>query len=268
MWVRERGIEWLAAARRLQTLTHVRVLLATLAVAGCSFEHGVAPEGGGSAQDPMMLPDAPITTTAKCRYADPQLRLCVEFDDGNYSTATDGSPYQLSLITNELLQAMRGSSPAAGTYWQSKLEVPESPMLDISSAITFETWLFVTNLTGYHNGKLIYNQNQYEVALDTEGRITCRVGSLTARTESSIGREAWRHVACIYDGTTLAVWVNGAIAKCQAGSVAIPTAGTSGTRLVNGYYGFLDDQRVYARALSAAEICTHADKSACASTCP
>jgi hypothetical protein len=255
----------------LQTLTDVRVLLATFAVAaaGCSLEHGVAPGGGGggSAQDPTT-PDAPVTTTARCRYADPQLRLCVEFDDGNYSTATDGSPYQFNLITSELLQAMRGSSPAAGTYWQSKLAVPESPMLDISSAITFETWVAVTNFTGYHNGKLISNQNQYEIALDSEGRVTCTAGSLSARSDTPIGREAWKHIACVYDGTKLAVWVNGAIAKCQTGSTTIPTAGDAGTRLVNGFYGFIDDQRVYARALTDAEICTHADKTGCSSACP
>jgi hypothetical protein len=245
----------------------VRVLLAII-VAGCSFEHGEPQTGEGSGVVDPAAPDGSVPITVMCKYADSSLRLCVEFADGNYSTVTDGSQYHLFTLTNELVEVQRAGQKAAGTYWQSKLDIAEDPMLDITGAITFETFMAVPSLTGYHNAKLFYNRDQYELALDTEGRVSCRIGSLTARTETAIGRDVWRHIACVYDGQSLAVWLDGAPAKCQSGSVAIATSGTLGTRLVAPFIGFVDDMRIYARALAPTEVCSHADKTSCNSSCP
>jgi hypothetical protein len=244
----------------------VRVLLATLAVAGCSFEHGVQQGTGGQVDDPTM-PDAQVSTIVMCNHPDPALRLCVEFADGNYSTATDGSQYHMNPDTQDVAAAMRGPQRAAATYWNSVLAVPENTMLDISSAITFEAWVAIAGFTPYHNAKLVQNQDQYEISLDREGKITCRVGTLSAKCEYAVGKDMWRHVACTFDGSELRLYLDGAASKCQSGTTAIPTAGLNGTRLVNDFTGVVDDLRIYARGLSPAEICSHADKSACASSC-
>jgi hypothetical protein len=246
----------------------VRVLLATIAVAGCSFEHWEPQAGGGSGVDDPMGVDANLSTTVTCKYPDGALRLCIEFEDGNYSTATDGAPFHLNLDTANVSAWTRGTQKAALTAFTTKLDVPEHPMLDIAPAITFETFLAVSGITGYHSAKLLYNEDQYELALESDGKVTCRVGGITVRTDVAIGKDTWRHIACVYDGSSLSVWLGGSPAKCQSGSGAIPTAGSHGTRLTYGLTAVVDDLRVYARALTPAEICSHADKSSCASTCP
>ncbi len=215
-----------------------------------------------------MAPDAQVSTVVMCKYDDPALRLCVEFADGNYSTATEGSQYHFPTNTSDLIAVMRSGQRAAGTWYYSRLSVDEHQMLDITPMITFETWMSVPDWPGYNNAALVSNQNQYGITIDDNGRVACQVGSLSARTDNAIGKETWRHVACVFDGAQLVLYVDGAVTKCQPGSIGIPTAGTNGTRLISGFAGGIDDMRIYARNLSAAEICSHADKTACASTCP
>jgi hypothetical protein len=246
----------------------VRVLLATLIVAGCGFEHAELQAGGsgGSAGDPQ--PDGSVPATVTCKYADPALRLCVEFEDGNYSTATDGAAYHMHADATDVGRATRGTENAAGTLFYSKLEIGENAMLDITPAITFEAWLAVPSLTGYHNAKLLFNKDQYELSLDDEGKLSCRAGGLTATSANAVGENQWHHVACVFDGASLSVWIDGVAAKCQPGPGTLSTGGSAGTRLVYGFNGFVDDLRIYTRKLTPAEICSHADKTACASTCP
>ena len=66
---------------------------------------------------------------------------------------------------------------------------------------------------------------------------------------------------------TLRIYVDGNVAKCSSISGLIPTGGDKGTRLVDNLTAFIDDVRIYARALPADDICTHANKSDCDSEC-
>ena len=243
----------------------VRIVLATLAVAGCSFEHGLVAQPDAQSADPSADAGAAPRT---CKYPDPALRLCIEFDDKVFSpVATDLSPYGLNAKTSHVTEWQRGGQPAAATSVldESQLKVDEHAMLDITPAITLETWV---NVPIYHFAALVGNYTQYGMTLDSEGRIACRIGSLTATTPQSIGTGTWRHVACVFDGQALRVYVDGAPQACRSQQLAIPIAGTQGTWLAYSYTGALDDIRIYARALAATEICSHADKTSCVSACP
>ncbi len=70
---------------------------------------------------------------------------------------------------------------------------------------------------------------------------------------------AWNHVACVYDGATFAVYVNGV----QTGDVAntVNPSALAGTDIIFGtppdptpFLGGLDQIRIYSRALSAADV--------------
>src|SRR5262249_4713020 len=154
--------------------------------------------------------------------------------------------------------------PAAVTALGSTMKVPESPMLDITGAITFETWL---NVPAYQLASLISNDTQYGVGLDAAGRITCRIGMAAGTSHQAFGLNGWHHVACTLSNGVLAVHIDGVPAKCQSTDLKIPTMGKNGTRIAVGYVGAIDDIRIYARKLTAAEICTHADKTTCATGC-
>ena len=247
----------------LAIATGVRILLATACVVGCSFEHGVLEEQPGGGVDPTV--DSGTSTARTCKYPDPELRLCIEFDDNVFSPlAHDASPYGLDAITLNVGEYLRDNTPAAVTAWDSKLSVGEHAMLDINPAITIEAWMAVLV---YHSASLVSNDGQYALRLDPEGRISCRIGDRSARSTQSIGTGAWRHVACVYDGDVLSVFVDGSPQDCEYESTPIPTAGTLGTRLAAGYVGAIDDIRIYARALTAADVCTHADRTDCSTRC-
>lgn len=253
----------------LAALVIVRTLVATLVVAGCSFDHGVVQEqadptgGGGTVMDPTVDSGAPPVPLV-CKFPDPALRLCIEFDDKRYTpTSFDASQYGLNALASDVGEWTRNNTPAAATFWNTSMRVPETPMLDISGEITFETWMRVPL---YHPATLLGNDQQYAITLDPNGRVTCRVGN-SAATSDPIGNDTWRHIACTYAREKLSVYVDGVATKCQSAAETIPTRGTQGTRLAAGFTGAIDDARIYARRLTAAEICSHADKTTCTNAC-
>ena len=77
---------------------------------------------------------------------------------------------------------------------------------------------------------------------------------------SSIFSNAWYHLAAVYDGTNMRVYLNGSLAVTQAVSGGLgyhPEAPTCMGQLVNGafpFYGELDDVRLYDHDLSEAEV--------------
>lgn len=250
----------------LAVLTSVRILLATLLVAGCSFDHGVVEDQPDAGEPGDLTPDAddPAAPLA-CKYPDGALRLCIEFEDRKYTpTTSDASPYQLNAAADEIGEWSRDGEPAAATYWNTDVRVPESPMLDIADAITFETWVRVPL---YQYGTVLSNDGQYGITMDGSGRVTCRVGSASV-TSDPIGADVWRHVACTYEHEILAVHIDGATQRCNDDDSPIPTSGTMGTRIAPGFTAAIDDIHIYARALTGTEICTHANKTACATSCP
>ncbi|HEY5950446.1 MAG TPA: LamG domain-containing protein [Kofleriaceae bacterium] len=217
----------------------------------------------GTASDPTG--DAAVgTSPVSCKYPDSALRLCFEFEDRKFTpTAFDASPYKLNAVSDELTEVMRNNQPAAATYWNSNMRVPENPMLDITGSITFEAWMYVPV---YHLATILQNDNQYSLTMDFYGRVSCRIGN-TIVTSDPIGENTWRHIACTLANEKLSIHVDGAATKCQSTDVSIPTSGTTGTRIVPGFVGGIDDVHIYARKLSATEICSHADKTGCSSAC-
>jgi len=209
--------------------------------------------------------DGSSTPLVTCKYPDTALRLCFEFDDGK---VTDGSQYHLTATTSNVGMTNRDNGKAAAVYWESDLDVGESPMLDITQSITFETFLYINAYPPFGAYTFIRNEGQYGMSIDASGKLRCYIGTQSADTSlTSLTRDIWHHFACAYDGTKLRIYVDGNAAKCGDLTNAIPTAGTQGTRVVDNLTAYMDDVRIYARALSGAEICSHADKTGCSASC-
>ena len=239
----------------------MRVLLATLLVAGCSWETGFGSEG--PVDDPMLGVDAGAQPSGTpCKRPDSALRLCVEFTD---SKGADSSPYHMNANASNVGDTTRAGDPAATVFWNSNLDVPENPMLDITPEITFETWLYVVDYPPFGLFTFVRNEDQYAMSLDSQGKLRCWIG--TQSTETSLSKGAWHHIACTYDGSKLKAYIDGDIGHCSSVSGPIPTTQTKGTRLVDNLTAGVDDIRIYARALAGNEICTHADKTDCSSSC-
>src|SRR5687768_1631697 len=213
----------------LAELVAVRTMLATLLVAGCSFEHGRLP--GGQAvddpDDPLGL-DAATSITRVCKEKDASVRLCIELEDRVYDPIHDASVYQMDADPSGVIAYDRAGTPAAATAG-GEIKVAETQYLDIADEITMEMWIRIP-LNGW--ATLISNEGQYRMTLDYD-RITCWHDQVRAVSSGEIGTDTWVHVACTYDGTTLRAFVNGSSSGCTRLSQPISTLGTAGTMLVD-----------------------------------
>jgi len=82
---------------------------------------------------------------------------------------------------------------------------------------------------------------------------------LDARGTAALALNTWSHLAATYDGTTLRLYVNGALAGSRA--VASPLITSTGVLRIGGnnvwgewFAGLIDEVRLYNKALSATEI--------------
>ncbi len=82
-------------------------------------------------------------------------------------------------------------------------------------------------------------------------------GSSSVESTVQVGDGTWKHIVCTYDGTTAKMYING-----QLNNSAATSAGTIQTNLTFGKWqggtryltGTLEDPRLYARVLSAADV--------------
>jgi hypothetical protein len=116
------------------------------------------------------------------------------------------------------------------------------------------------------------NPYQYELGLVTD-QVVCTINSPSGQSATTgigpLQAGAWTHVACVYDGTKVVLYVNGLIGDCLAANFPIDTTERNGVQLGGGFAGGIDDVHVYARALSATDVCQLATGgTSCRSSCP
>lgn len=210
-----------------------------------------------------MSPDAAPSPVARtCKFPASSLRLCIEFEDRAFSPkVTDASLAQLDAPSANVIEAKRGSTYAAALGVASHIDVPESPMLDLT-ALTIEMSLW----PGFaQSADLVVNYGQYYMRLSGDGRVGCILPNAQLWSSNEAAEAlTWTHVACTFDGTTLRVYIDGELDKqtLVIGS-GLNGNGMLGTRIGGPYSGAIDDIRIYATALSANELCTHAGRTDC-----
>lgn len=249
------------------------MVVAACAVLGaCAFEPGAYtdPEANGGTTDGGTATDVdagqPPVLGRTCQYAgDGMLRLCLDFEDRQLAPkVTDASSMRLDSDSSGLYEQSRSNGVAAGfAGWGALIRVPESPALDLTTELTIELWV----RPNWVSGNLVVNQQQYYLQLDSENRVTCTLGTASVSSSASVETgSSWSHVACTLTGGTMRVYVDGDLDGSRPSVAPLTTSGTAGTYVGPNYWGNLDDVRVYASALSATTICTHAGRTGCDSS--
>jgi hypothetical protein len=147
--------------------------------------------------------------------------------------------------------------------------VPSAPSLDIRGPITLAAWVKPEKVgTQYIIKKALFDAvNGYELSLSTAGKVFVRLNQVsslnTYRIDSTssypTNGTTWMHIAATYDGTTMRLYINGV----QEGTIAGPATIQGNTSAVgigaqadgvSPFGGVMDDVRIWARALTAAEI--------------
>ncbi len=157
---------------------------------------------------------------------------------------------------------------ATGDYF----EVPDAESLDITGALTLEAWIKVDNpysqqgiIERYNSFSSDSSDGGYALRLNSAGKLqfyTLQNGyigdGVTGGTSLTAG--VWHHVAGVFDGTELRVYVNGRLDAAKQSTFA-PTQGTAslkvGARGDDGSFtldGLIDEVRVTAQALYATDF--------------
>ncbi|MFL9460920.1 MULTISPECIES: LamG-like jellyroll fold domain-containing protein [Scytonema] len=138
----------------------------------------------------------------------------------------------------------------------------ESYFDSITSAITIETWIKVDSFTKNWQAIVTKGDNSWRLHRnDTENTLNFYiegVGGVNSTTTVNDGQ--WHHVAAVYDGSKLQIYIDGVLNGQTTASGAIPTnnynilIGENEQQSGRYFYGQIDDVRIWNVARSATEI--------------
>jgi hypothetical protein len=205
--------------------------------------------GMGGSGDPVDPRCAPVTGTVSWWHGDGDYDDAVGSNDG----ASAGAVSFVAGINDEGF----GLNATAGSF----VEVPNDASLQLTSAVTLDAWVSSPTPEGRVIDKVTaFSGDGYLLDIVGGGRLRLFVAGDSALSSAALPANTFTHVAGVYNGTTLAVYVNGALsAEVPTAIAAIPVsslalrigADSGGGSLFNGV---IDEPRVYGRALSADEI--------------
>jgi PKD repeat protein len=143
--------------------------------------------------------------------------------------------------------------------------IADNVSLDLSKGMTMSAWVFPTTTSGVRDilikeGANVDIYNLY--ARNWRGRPESNVfvgGANRVAEGTALPANVWTHVAGTYDGTTLRLFINGVQTTSSKLSGSIATS--TGPLRIGGnsmwgefFQGYIDEVRVYNRALTQAEI--------------
>jgi hypothetical protein len=225
---------------------------------------------------------ANIHTAAAAR-APSALVLRYTFDNDSAGVVRDASSSALdgTLINTDPAAAYVPSLPGWGRALSlvgvrhQYVDVPRSSVLSVNryTLAALVRYTGVQNDATFGRWEVMEKAGAYWMNIRTDGRVrvggffgSCVDGSAWKFLDSTapIPTNTWTHVASTYDGSRLAVWIDGQLAGSRVVSgrtcannepLAIGAKNAPSKGLLEAFWdGQLDGVRIYSRALSAAEI--------------
>lgn len=161
----------------------------------------------------------------------------------------------------------RFGSALALDGWNDWVTVSDHPSLDLSGKMTLEAWVYPRNWMSKGATVLVKEDGAaasvyYLYANEDRNQPLAGARIAGYRTVSGVTQMPpgkWTHLAATYDGQYIRLYIDGAVVDAQPQTGSIPISGGSlrlGGNAIWGEYlsGWLDDVRVYNRALTRAEI--------------
>jgi len=142
------------------------------------------------------------------------------------------------------------------------VSVPDRASLHFTNAFTLSAWVYPTNTPGHIAGKWTQKKS-YQLAMSS-GKFTFSIGRGTSPTVVTVQAAAplntWSHVAGVYNGSRLSIYVNGVLKASTATSGSVVDSsnaftignlpGSAGT----GFKGRIDEVKAFNTALPAADV--------------
>ena len=148
------------------------------------------------------------------------------------------------------------------------MRVASSAALNPSAALSLETWMRPSAMPS-STAALMRKDGQYMLRISSSGAVSFRLwrGGATSEVTTPSGAVQvglWAHVVATYDGTSMAVYVNGTVRATLAVAAAVDTGsaqlmlGTSGSS--EWFRGRVDEVAVYGAALPGPRVLAHYTK--------
>ncbi len=138
--------------------------------------------------------------------------------------------------------------------------VPDSTSLELTAAITIDAWIDASVLGGRIVDKITAGGTDGYMLDTLAGNLRFIIGGNVLSSTTPLPTSAFTHVAAVYDGLHMTVFINGAPAgTLTTAGGAIPTStlplrigadSTGNTR----FTGIIDEVRVFDRALAVADV--------------
>lgn len=223
-----------------------------------------------------------ITVKAATATTSNGLVAAYNFEEGYGATVVDASGKGNHGVTRGTIRVSKGKFGQAASFdgiddW---ITVNDSATLDLTTGMTLEAWVYPTaTMSGWRTlinkeqpngfGAAYYlaansDLNQPEAAIYTSAWNKLYGGPVVSANQ-------WTHLAGTYDGSTLRLYVNGTQVSSQPRTGSIDV--TTGVLRIGGndfwgefFKGYIDEVRIYNRALNASEIATDMNTSVASSS--
>lgn len=189
------------------------------------------------------------------------------FEDGSGPTVTDRSGRGNHGTRSGASWSSSGRYGSALSFDGSNdwVSVADASSLDLSTGMTVEAWVRPSRLGGWRtvvvkerSGGIVYSLYADQAAGRPVGQVDIG-GERSAVGTASVPTGVWTHLAVTFDGAVVRMYVNGSlVASTPFGGSMAPSSGAlriGGNSVWSEWFaGWIDEVRVYERALSAAEI--------------
>jgi hypothetical protein len=198
----------------------------------------------------------------------PGLVAAYDFNAGSGTTVSDlsGNGNTGTIVNATWTTSGKYGSALSFNGTNAQVVVNDSASLHLTTAVTLEAWVNPSSApTGWQD--VIYKpvDNYFLEASSTNGNKPGTGVLLTSSAEpitygsTQLAANTWAHLAMTYDGTTLKIYVNGALvtSTTQSGTITTSTNALQiGGDTIYGQYfkGLIDEVRIYNVALTQAQI--------------
>lgn len=127
--------------------------------------------------------------------------------------------------------------------------------------LSWSAW--INPATSAVSKSILVKDNEYRLTTDANSKANCAIYSGSWQTaaiaDTALPVNSWSHVLCVYNGTTISVYLNGRLAGTAAQTGNLTSSNTTGVNLgwnaAGGSYfnGLMDDIKISATAFNAAQ---------------
>jgi hypothetical protein len=252
-------------------------------------ESGVLADSGARVDGSHGDAAAPIDATIPPRDAGPDAIVANDggvvvdgpeaywrFDEGSGTTAADATGHGHTMtLTGAQWTTGRVGTSALSLDGNTQFAQAAGAVVDTSRPYSVTAWLQMSQVAGYRTAVAIEgvmvsafflqfrDENPRTLSFAALPADAVAAASAVARATATPVAGIWYHVGAVFDGANMKLYVNGVLQ--QSVPFATAWAGTGNTVIGRSRYaggnadfwpGFIDDVRIFSRALSDAEVAT------------